>query len=164
MRSRSVKLEPGREHFIDLSASIVSSTEEIREITAEARNCLYTDESDLDFYESYTYTNCKFECRLKEAEEKIKCTPWYIPKVSKAQVSKEIYLSQGKNSTTCDPWTSREFLKELRQTNDAPCDHCLSDCNHVTYFSKVTSAGFRWRLVKMSGYGECYQMFKYTVI
>ena len=87
MRSKSIKLEPGREHFVDLSASIVSSTEEIREISPKARDCLYTDESGLDFYESYTYTNCKFECRVKEAEEKVKCIPWYIPKVSKAQGS-----------------------------------------------------------------------------
>ena len=87
MREKSIRLEPGREHFVDLSASVVTSNKEIRELYPKARGCLYNDESHLDFYKIYTSTNCKFECRIKKAEEKFKCIPWYIPKVSKVQVS-----------------------------------------------------------------------------
>ena len=32
---------------------------------------------------------------------------------------------KGKNSTTCDPWTSRDFMDEM-QTHAAHCHHCLS--------------------------------------
>ena len=50
--------------------------------------------------------------------------------------------TQGENSTTCDPWTSREFVEEMRNYSTI-CHHCLSDCDHITYLPKVTSAGFR---------------------
>ena len=48
MLDKSVPLQPGREHFVDLSATLVT-TNGIRGITPEDRGCLFTDESDLDF-------------------------------------------------------------------------------------------------------------------
>ena len=32
---------------------------------------------------------------------------------------------KGKNSTTCDPWTARDFMDEM-QTHSPQCYHCLS--------------------------------------
>ena len=82
-------------------------------------------------------------------------------------------LQKGQNSSTCDPWTARDFLEDIRR-HSAQCQHCLSgiensiklylldqfyivfgclcfrcqnyfsDCNHITYSSTVTSAEFRW--------------------
>ena len=80
MRDKSIQLQPGREHYVDLSASVVS-TNNIRHILPEARGCLFNDESNLEFYKSYTYSNCRLECRIKAAEEKYKCIPWHLPKV-----------------------------------------------------------------------------------
>ena len=51
-------------------------------------------------------------------------------------------MFQGSNSTTCDPWTSREFMDEM-QNHFARCHHCLSDCNDITYLPTITSAEFR---------------------
>ena len=81
MRDKSITLEPGREHFVDLSATVVS-TKGIRDIVPEARGCFFTDEGDLEFYKSYTFSNCRLECMIKEAEEKHNCIPWYLPKVT----------------------------------------------------------------------------------
>ena len=86
MRDKSIQLEPGREHFVDLSATVVS-TNGIRDISPESRGCLFTDEGSLDFYKSYTFSNCRLECRIKDAEEKHKCIPWYLPKVSSSPTS-----------------------------------------------------------------------------
>ena len=80
MRDKSLELEPGKEHFIDLSATVVS-TKEIRKILPKDRKCFFTDESDLEFYKSYTYSNCRLECGIKKAERKMKCIPWQLPKV-----------------------------------------------------------------------------------
>ena len=80
MRDTSIQLEGGKEHFVDLSATVVS-TNGIKEILPEARGCLFTDESDLEFYKSYTFSNCRLECQIKEAEQKYKCIPWHLPKV-----------------------------------------------------------------------------------
>ena len=85
MRDKSIHLQPGREHFVDLSASVVA-TNGIRHISPEARGCLFTDEGDLEFYKSYTFSNCRLECMIKGAEEKLKCIPWYLPKVRLANM------------------------------------------------------------------------------
>ena len=81
MRDKSIQLQPGREHYADLSASVVS-TNNIKDILPEVRGCLFNDESDLEFYKSYTFFNCRLECSIKEAEKKHKCIPWHLPKVS----------------------------------------------------------------------------------
>ena len=81
MRDKSTHLQPGREHFVDLSATFVS-TKGIRDISPIARGCFFKDEGDLEFYKSYTFTNCRLECMIKEAEEKHKCIPWFLPKVT----------------------------------------------------------------------------------
>ena len=78
---KSIPLQPGREHFVDLSATVVT-TNGIKDISPEDRGCLFTDESNLEFYKGYTFTNCRLECAIKKAEEEHKCIPWHLPKVS----------------------------------------------------------------------------------
>ena len=77
---KSLQLQPGREHFIDLSARVVS-TNDIKDIDPEARECYFNDEGELEFYEKYTFSNCMLECAILEAEKKLDCIPWYLPKV-----------------------------------------------------------------------------------
>ena len=80
MREKSIQLEPGKEHFVDLSATVVSS-KSIEGISPEARDCFFRDEGDLEFYKEYTFSNCRLECMIKAAEEKYGCIPWHLPKV-----------------------------------------------------------------------------------
>ena len=80
MREKSLQLEPGREHFVDLSATVVSS-KSIKGISPEARECFFRDEGDLEFYKEYAFSNCRLECTIKMAEEKYGCIPWHLPKV-----------------------------------------------------------------------------------
>ena len=80
MREKSLQLEAGKEHFVDLSATVVSS-KSIKGIAPEARECFFRDEGDLEFYKEYTFSNCRLECAIKMAEEKYGCIPWHLPKV-----------------------------------------------------------------------------------
>ena len=80
MKEKSFKVQPGLEHFIDLSAVFVS-TNDINDITPEARDCFFADEGNLDFYKSYTFSNCRLECAIKKSEEIFNCVPWHLPKV-----------------------------------------------------------------------------------
>lgn len=80
IKERSLKLQPGREHFIELSAKVVS-TKDIRGIAPEARECHFHDEGDLTLYEKYTYSNCRLECAIMKSENMYGCVPWYLPKV-----------------------------------------------------------------------------------
>ena len=80
MSKKGVQLEPGREHFVELSATTVS-TNDINGMPPEARNCFFSAEGDLEFYEKYTHSNCRLECAIKEAASKFGCVPWHLPKV-----------------------------------------------------------------------------------
>ena len=80
MKEDSLKLEPGREHFVKLSASDVS-TDDIKDIAPEARDCFFADEGNLDFYKKYTFSNCRLECAIKRTEKIFKCVPWHLPRV-----------------------------------------------------------------------------------
>ena len=72
---------------MDLSATVVT-TKGIKDISTKDRGCLFNDESDLEFYKGYTFTNCRLECVIKEAEEEYHCIPWHLPKVSWTQFRK----------------------------------------------------------------------------
>ena len=80
MQDKSVRLQPGREHYVDLSATVVS-TRGIKDVAPQARGCFFTDEGSLEFYKIYTFSNCRLECMIKKAEERYKCIPWHLPKV-----------------------------------------------------------------------------------
>ena len=86
MRDKSFRLQPGWEHFVDLSATVVA-TNGIEDILPEARGCLFKDEGNLEFYKSYTFSNCRLECRITEASQKYKCIPWHLPKVIMTKLS-----------------------------------------------------------------------------
>ena len=80
MTERSLQLQPGQEHFVDLSATVVSA-KDIEGIEPNARGCYFGDEGSLEFYAKYTFSNCRLECRIKRAEKEIGCIPWHLPKV-----------------------------------------------------------------------------------
>ena len=80
IKEKSLQLQPGREHFIDLSARVVS-TKDIKNIAPEARECYFNDEGDLEFYEKYTYSNCRLEYASKKSEIIYGCVPWHLPRV-----------------------------------------------------------------------------------
>ena len=74
-----VILQPGHQHFLSLSTQVISASPNIRSLTAQERNCYFSTEGDLEFYETYSYDNCVLECKIKIAERKFKCTPWFLP-------------------------------------------------------------------------------------
>ena len=80
MKEKSIQLQPGREHFVELSARVVS-TKDIEDIDPEARECFFSNEGNLDFYKKYTYSNCRLECAIKTTKDKYGCVPWHLPKV-----------------------------------------------------------------------------------
>ena len=84
MKERGIQIQPGREHFVELSARVVS-TKAIQEIDPEARDCFFRDEGSLEFYKEYTFSNCRLECAIKGANKKFNCVPWHLPKVRKLQ-------------------------------------------------------------------------------
>ena len=85
MKKKSLKIQPGQEHFIEISGTGVTAND-IRALSPETRQCSFTDE-DYPFpslYSRYTVDNCRLECRMREAEKAVGCVPWYLPQVDTA--------------------------------------------------------------------------------
>ena len=40
-----------------------------------------------------------------------------------------IQCLKGENASTCDPWTARDFMEDMRK-HSAQCQHCLSGINY----------------------------------
>lgn len=81
MKKRALMLQPGKEHLVEVSASVVTAAD-IRAVDPEARGCLFPEESRLALYSSYTATNCLMECHMAAAEEELARVPWYLPQVT----------------------------------------------------------------------------------
>ena len=79
INKKSIVIEPGREHFLSLTTQLISANKKIKELTSEERNCLFSLEGNLEFYEMYSYDNCVLECKIKITEKKLNCTPWFLP-------------------------------------------------------------------------------------
>ena len=103
LKQRGVFLQPGHEHFVDLSATVVSSNN-IKHLQPAARACLFPDEGDLEFYEKYTFSNCMLECAILEAEKKLDCIPWYLPKV-KQFINQSRFIADNLRDPTHRPVT-----------------------------------------------------------
>ena len=76
-----LQVQPGREHFVEVSATVVSTSTGIRDIVQDARDCFFADEGSLEFYKKYTFSNCRLECGIRQAEKIHGCIPWHLPKV-----------------------------------------------------------------------------------
>ena len=130
MDENGILLEPGHQHYLSLSSQIYMATG-IERLKPEDRHCFFPHEGNLDFYEKYTFQNCRFECGIKIVEESLKCIPWYLP--------------QGQNSTMCDPWRAREFSQKLGKIHSDRdlCRNCLPDCEMVETSVMLSTARFR---------------------
>ena len=64
LHQRSLPIQPGAEHSLDLSATSLTS-DGIRGIKPQDRHCYFQDEGNLDFYKEYSYKSCVFECKVK---------------------------------------------------------------------------------------------------
>ena len=42
----------------------------------------------------------------------------------------------------CDPWERIDFVKNMRNTPEEICKHCLPDCEITVYETSVSSAPF----------------------
>ena len=113
-------ISPGQQHTVILGAVHLSTTDRVKQLSMEARNCLFPQEQPADsVYSEYSYTTCLFECGLKLVSAQLGCTPWYLPSLP--------------NSTMCNPWDAATFIHRLEAVAPASCRHCLPDCDATTY-------------------------------
>ena len=128
MKDYGVSIQPGHEHFLSISNTILRADSDIKEVQPKKRNCYFPEEVNLELYKFYSYSNCMFECSMKSAENLLGCLPWYLPSLA--------------NSTLCDPWTARNFSDMMGDVDKDQCDQCLPDCQNDRISVRHTAVKF----------------------
>ena len=73
-------LAPGQEHFLEILGYIVDADAQLRsKLSSEERRCFFSDESQLQYFNKYTFNTCIFECGIKHVEKTVGCVPWFFP-------------------------------------------------------------------------------------
>jgi hypothetical protein len=124
--------------MIALTATKIDSSDDIRSIKPERRNCRFPDEKEtLKIHRSYTQTNCMLECSLFHAKSRFQadynftCTPWQLPFFNRLE-------------QVCDPWSAVIFHRIMtKNITNRVCSHCLPDCTNTIYHVAITTAPFR---------------------
>ena len=86
MKTMGHKIRAGYHAFWKVHVMETVPSDDIRKIPPEKRNCKFEDETEgLKLFNSYSQSACLFESRVKEAEMKCRCVPWYIPSSAKSK-------------------------------------------------------------------------------
>ena len=134
----SLMIKPGQSNAITISAVNVKASDQIRQLSVEARKCYFEDEFPLKMHKKYSHQNCILECTLDYAYEKVaeengnytKCVPWFYP-VTDEQMN------------LCDPWEQKAFQKIFGAVPGNTCNHCLPDCKGNLFETKIDRAAFQ---------------------
>eukprot|EP00088_Acartia_fossae_P031474 TRINITY_DN32353_c0_g2_i1.p1 TRINITY_DN32353_c0_g2~~TRINITY_DN32353_c0_g2_i1.p1 ORF type:complete len:431 (-),score=50.76 TRINITY_DN32353_c0_g2_i1:35-1228(-) len=126
LKLKKNNLEPGKEHSMQISATVINSDPEIVNIDPLKRDCYFHGEKQLTLFKEYSYSTCQMECAIFQNYAKYKCIPWFLPKE--------------KGWKICDPWTSMKFVNNLGNATNC---QCLQSCSAVIYSTSTSSAKFQ---------------------
>ncbi|XP_067632970.1 pickpocket protein 28 isoform X2 [Eurosta solidaginis] len=68
---------PGRVLTADLEINTFSAEDEVRNLPAEYRKCRYPDESNLNYFKTYSTALCCMDRRIRKALEHCQCKPHF---------------------------------------------------------------------------------------
>lgn len=74
-------IQPGVHSELSVVPSVVISTDDIRDLSVESRDCWFHDERNLEFSNLYSFQNCLSECRAQMIVKFCNCLPFYYPKI-----------------------------------------------------------------------------------
>ncbi|XP_074032749.1 pickpocket protein 28 [Leptinotarsa decemlineata] len=116
-------LATGLEVRYSITPSVREASDNLRNIPLKKRQCYFAEERRLQYYRSYTQTNCNLECQSNYTYEMCLCIPYYLPR------NKSIKAC-GKTDTKCVN-TAKENL-ERSYGNGSSCN-CLPGCFELVF-------------------------------
>ena len=82
------------------------------------RGCLFSHESNLQHFDSYSQASCILECSWTEAIKECVCVPWYISTIFPDQDTCEIY----------GRYCFEKIISERLNGNSSCTTNCKQDC------------------------------------
>ncbi|GJQ80853.1 hypothetical protein Trydic_g14114 [Trypoxylus dichotomus] len=121
-------MRPGVEARIVIKPNKVDSTDTLKHIDIEKRQCFFPEERFLQFYRTYTEKNCKLECQANRTLKSCNCVPYFLPKNRTTRIC-------GKKQDNC--------VKDIKAIMEKPtmtteCD-CLPSCFEISYSKSHSS-------------------------
>ena len=139
---KGIALGVGQEAFIPVSAKTVQSSDNVKAMTFEKRQCIYFDE-DLaaipesyrpELFKQYTMTECLYESRAKQIMKECGCLPYYYPD----------YKIVWKQETSCNvtgiQCLANKYVElRIKETKDESVgSKCPEDCDKTTYYPEIS--------------------------
>ena len=121
---RSISLKPGNEYVILLYPYGQLSTEGVKDISLEKRQCRLTHEAFKgSSHPTYTKDGCLCDCRVQKAFNTCKCVPWDFANGIKERKECDVF------GRTC--FFNR--IENLTHTVDEACSYCQEECDWTRY-------------------------------
>ena len=74
---KTLVLEAGKEYFIQVHPTGISTTEDYKAMSLHNRKCKLSEEVEQSsVFKIYTENNCKYECHIRLIGNLCKCIPW----------------------------------------------------------------------------------------
>ncbi|XP_055915485.1 pickpocket protein 28 [Eupeodes corollae] len=120
----------GRESRVSIEPQYQTAVSQVRGISTKIRQCLFSDEGNLNFYRTYSRKNCQLECEAHIIYKRCGCILYYLPKIDP-------------DTKICGPkdnQCSKSVQSEIQSTSgNYSCDSCLPACFELSYNPTVTS-------------------------
>lgn len=101
---------------------VISTTPEIRHLSAEHRNCLYPDENHLKLFPFYSESNCILELAWRDGLRACRCVPWYLRSHFPAE-----HLCYGAENACFKRIVDNRYSDATSRSSS-----CKADCDKIT--------------------------------
>lgn len=64
---------------VSVRPKMIKTSDYLKSYGVEKRQCVFSDENDLDYFKVYTQQNCELECISKLLQNFCDCVPFYMP-------------------------------------------------------------------------------------
>ena len=120
-------LEPGHEYTIRVTPYGRRSSDQLKALNIEQRNCKLEEEVEgTSIFKIYTEGNCRYECEVELAIKMCKCAPWDFIHVSPME--------------ECDVFGRTCFydaMKSMTMNYQDLCRHCIQGCDNMKYKKEI---------------------------
>ncbi|RVE50284.1 hypothetical protein evm_005119 [Chilo suppressalis] len=126
---------PGMEARVSIQPRILDAQPDLRTIDIDKRLCLFSSETNLVFYRTYTLKNCEMECEARAMLDLCGCVFYYMPKNKTTRIC-------GKAEAKC--YGNTTILRPKKKE----CEECLPACTEIAFFERMSSAPLSKALIK----------------
>lgn len=110
-----------------LSAVVTRGDESLRKYSPEQRGCYFEGERELQFFKTYTKTQCNFECLTNYTIRECGCVHFSYPRNQSTDIC-DLNRVQCQNKAYSS-WPEND---EMSKNSVLPCN-CLPPCNNIEY-------------------------------